>query len=79
MTLDEVRRKYNALFWRQPNVQRVRMDTVRDENGRSRGLGIIISVTEKVDQSTLPVEDLIPDCIKGIPVEIRAEKWEVSG
>lgn len=79
MTLDEVLQKYNALFSRQPNFQMVRVNTVKDENGRSRGRGIIISVTERVDQSTLPVEDLIPDCIKGIPVEIRAEKWEVSG
>ena len=71
--------EYNALFWRQPNVQTIRVDTVKDENGRSRGRGFIISVTKKVDQSTLPPEDRIPDCIEGIPAEVRAERIEVSG
>lgn len=36
--------------------------------------GISISVTRKVDQSTLPPEDRIPDCLEGIPVQVVKEE-----
>ena len=36
-------------------------------------MGFIISVTKKVDQSTLPAADRIPDTLEGVPVEIREE------
>ena len=32
-------------------------------------VGFVISVTEKVDQSTLPPKDRIPDCLEGIAVQ----------
>ena len=70
----EVRDKYRALFRRQPNYHGNGPSDLRDENGeRTETRGIIIYVTEKVDQSTLPVEDRIPDCLEGVPVQIVEE------
>ena len=69
-----IRHKYDALFWRQPNVHGVGIGRIRDENGQRTGAwGFIIHVTEKVDQSTLPPEDRIPDMLEGVVVEIREE------
>ena len=68
----EVRLKYDDLFWRQPNVVSVgigRISCVRTEGGLPV-IGIKIRVTEKVDQGTLPEDDRIPDVIEGVPVEI---------
>ena len=33
-------------------------------------MGIVIRVDTKVDQSTLPAEDRISDCLEGVPVQI---------
>ena len=67
-----IRHKYEALFWRQPNVHGVGIGIIEDENGEyTNRAGFVITVTEKVDQSTLPVEDRIPDCLEGIPVQIQ--------
>ena len=71
----EVRLKYDPLFWRQPNVHGVGEGVFRDENGKRTGThGIVVSVTEKVDQSTLPAEDRIPDCLEGVPVQVIEEE-----
>ena len=70
----EVRDKYRSLFRRQPNYHGNGPSDLRDENGeRTETRGIIIYVTEKVDQSTLPVEDRIPDCLEDVPVQIVEE------
>ncbi len=76
--IHEVRLKYDNLFWRQPNVFGVGEGYFKDENGEwTETSGIIIRVTEKVDQSTLPPEDRIPDCLEGIPVQIiEQEPWQ---
>ena len=69
-----IRPKYEDLFWRQPNVHGVGVGVIEDENGEDTGqTGFVISVTEKVDQSTLPPEDRIPDCLEGIPAQIIEE------
>ena len=68
----EVRLKYDDLFWRQPNVVGVGEGYFKDENGEwTERSGIRVTVTEKVDQSTLPPEDRIPDCLEGVPVNIE--------
>lgn len=73
--IHEVRLKYDDLFWRQPNVHGVGEGALRDANGERTGAsGIIVSVTEKVDQSTLPASDRIPDCLEGVPVQIVEEE-----
>ncbi len=42
-----------------------------DENGNYVGeVGILIFVTEKVDQETLPTEDRIPAVLDGVKVQI---------
>ncbi len=70
----EVRLKYDPLFWRQPNVWAVGEGFLADEHGGWLDTkGINIRVTRKVDQSTLPPEDRIPDCLEGIPVKITEE------
>ena len=67
----EVRLKYDPLFWRQPNVHGVGEGSFGDGfGGFLKTKGIVISVTRKVDQSTLPPEDRIPDCLEGIPVQV---------
>ena len=71
---EAIRHKYEALFWRQPNVHGVGIGLIMDEDGRETGeVGFIIHVTEKVDQNTLPAADRIPDTLEGVPVEIREE------
>ena len=73
--------QYEDLFWRQPNVWSTGIGFFRGdwdiplefpdgEGGCKRVVGFIIRVTEKVDQSTLPPEDRIPDTIEGVPVQI---------
>ena len=67
--------RYRSLFWRQPNVVGVLDGYVTDENGEwTDTWGIIIRVSEKVDQDTLPPEDRIPQCLRGVPIQIR--EWE---
>ena len=77
--IHEVRLKYDPLFWRQPNVFGVSEGFFKDENRERTGVkGIIIRVDKKVDQSTLPPEDRIPDCLEGIPAQIlEAERQRV--
>ena len=76
-----IRPKYNNLFWRQPNVWSVGIGLFVDENGDflevpdgeggcTKVVGFRITVTEKVDQNTLPLEDRIPDMLEGVPVQI---------
>ena len=70
----EVRLKYDALFWRQPNVYAVSEGYLRTGGGGwLETKGINVQVTEKVDQSTLPLADRIPVCLEGIPVKITEE------
>ena len=76
----EVRLKYDPLFWRQPNVHGVGEGFFGDgHGGRLKTKGIVISVTRKVDQSTLPPEDRIPDCLDGIPVQVIEEEPPTIG
>ena len=71
----EVRLKYDPLFWRQPNVFAVSEGFLANEDGGWLDTrGINVRVTRKVDQSTLPPEDRIPDCLEGIPVKITEEE-----
>ena len=70
-----IRHKYDAMFWRQPNVHGVSIGNTRDENGEKTGKwGFVIRVTKKVDQHTLPPEDRIPGCLEGVLTEIREEE-----
>ena len=70
----EVRDKYRALFKRQPNYNGNGPGHLEDENGeRTETRGITIYVSKKVDQNTVPVEDRIPDCLEGVPVQIIEE------
>ncbi len=70
--IHEVRLKYDDLFWRQPNVHAVGEGFFSDEEGGyTETDGIVVTVTKKVDQSTLPVADRIPDCLEGVPVQIE--------
>ncbi len=74
-----VRNKYAPLFQRQPNYRAHFMKTLYDEKGNSTTvLGIVVHVTEKVDQSTLHPEDRIPECLDGVPVQITEELYPVA-
>ncbi len=75
----KVRDKYEPLFNRQPNVYTTGVGYFTDANGeRTDTWGITVWVTEKVDQSTLPLEDRIPDCLEGIPVQLKEEQPPVT-
>ncbi len=66
--------RHESLFWRQPNVYDVSTGFLRDgKGGWTDTWGITVWVTEKVDQSALPPEDRIPDCLEGIPVKVTEE------
>ena len=68
----KVQEKYKPLFMRQPDVHQTGVGRFTDENDEYTGeWGIVVTVTKKVDQSTLPPEDRIPDCLEGIPVQIE--------
>ena len=65
--------KYADLWRRQPNLASgPGVGTIADGGrpGEPLSIEIGILVTEKVDQSTLPREDRIPDCLDGVPVSI---------
>ena len=69
--INAVREKYKALIERQPTRWGTGTGLLRDAEGRlTEGLGITIHVEKKVDQSTLPPKDRMPDCLDGIPVQI---------
>lgn len=68
---EAIRHKYEDMFWRQPNVHGSGIGIIEDDSGNATDrAGFVITVTEKVDQSTLPSEDRIPDCLEGVPVQI---------
>ena len=75
--IHEMRLKYDPLFWRQPNVYSVAEGYFRDgKGGWLSTLGIVVSVSEKADQSTLSIEDRIPNTLEGVPVQIIEEPNE---
>lgn len=59
--------KYWDLFRHYPNLVSVGVRTV----GWTDIIGITVVVTVKVPQYTIPPEDLIPDCLEGVPVQIK--------
>lgn len=65
----EVERKYEDLFRRQPYFQWIG-NGYDDSEGFTEINGIVIEVLKKVDQSELPPEYRIPDCLEGVPVLI---------
>ncbi len=71
----KVKNKYKPLFMRQPNVYTTGVGKFTDENDEYTGeWGIVVLVSKKVDQSTLPPEDRVPDCLEGIPVQLKEEQ-----
>ena len=74
---ESIRHKYEDMFWRQPNIYGTAIGIIFDESGEfTDRAGFIITVTKKVDQSTLPPEDRIPDCLEGVPVQIEEVPYE---
>ena len=69
---EEVSRKYEDMFSRHPYISWVSVMDYIDENGEwaTTNNSIVVQVSKKVDQSTLPPEKRIPDCLEGIPVQI---------
>ena len=72
--------KYEDLFWRQPNVYDVSMGQLRDDQGElTQTWGIMVWVTEKVDQNTLPPEDRIPESLDDVQIRIvEAEPQQIA-
>ena len=72
----DVRTRYKDLIRRQPNHRGNGGPVyLEDENGEDTEIrGIIVWVTKKVDQSEIPAEDRIPDCLEGVPVQIIEEE-----
>ena len=77
----EMKEKYKLLFERQPHYLYSSYGSVVNEDTGERDwgrMGIRVYVTKKVDQSTLPEEDRIPDCLEGMPVQILEGEIEAS-
>ena len=77
-----VREKHKELFRRQPNLTGFGVGVLRDADGNFLwdDIGIIVHVSEKVDQSTLPEQDRIPGSIEGVPVQfVKGERLENLG
>ena len=68
----EVFKKYRPLLLRYPDRLYVKIEFLRDEETgqRTKSWGIVIVVSEMVDQDTLPIDDRIPDKLEGVPVQI---------
>ncbi len=65
--IHEVRLKYDDLLDRFPNMMHVGEGyPITVDHGNKAG--IVIMVSELVDQRTLHPEDRIPDCLEGVPV-----------
>ena len=45
----------------------------KDSSNSDPIFGIEVTVAERVDPSTLPLEDRIPDCLDDVPVRIKVE------
>lgn len=70
--IHEIRLKYEPLFKRQPNYTGLAEGYFADSDGNwTETVGIIVSVSERVDQNTLPTADRIPACLEGVPVQIE--------
>ncbi len=75
--IDTVRDKYRDLFHRQPGLTGIGAGITLDSDGDAAGpLGIIIWTRKLIDQSALPPEDRIPDCLDGIPVQFIEGQWK---
>ena len=69
--------KYGPLLDQQPTVWSIGPGRLDDEDGNPTDeMGIVLLVDKKVDQSELPPEDRIPDCLDGVPVQIIEDKYE---
>ena len=69
----EVIAKHRALLRRQPNQYGFGggESMLNEHTGETlERAGIVVYVTDKVDQSTLPEEDRIQDCLDGVPMWI---------
>ena len=77
----EIMRKYESLFERQPNYESSAFGFLTNEDTGELDwdrVGIEVLVTKKVDQSTLPEADRIPDCLEGVPVQILEGNLETE-
>ena len=64
--------KYQPLFWRHPYFANVDVGRIYEVEEGTDTEGIIVRVYKQPDQTrVLPPEDRIPDCLEGIPIEIR--------
>ena len=82
--------KHSDLLVRQPNgmgfgygklwtVQNGEVVELKNEDGTNK-YGLNIQVSTKVDQSTLPESNRIPDCLDGVPINwIEHDEWIWQG
>ncbi len=71
---EAVWKRYSRKIHDLPNVVSTYVDILRNVLGeRWDGwvVGIIVGTTEYIDQSTLPPEDRIPECLEGVPVQFE--------
>ena len=78
--------RFRRMHGGQPNAWAISFDFFEDGNGDilevpdgeggcKRVMGFVVRVNEKVDQSTLPAEDRMPDMFEGFPVQIIEEPY----
>ena len=65
--------KHAALFQRQPHWIKSGVGILFDRTQITDQVGITVFVSEQTNQTTLPEEDRIPDCVDGVPVQIVSD------
>ena len=79
---EAVVKKYKDLIERQPHWYSYGAKFMWDEETERPDydrVAIVISVIKKVDQSTLPEADRLPDCLDGVPVQFRVSSGPIFG
>ena len=66
-----VKDAYSAFLMSKPNVVGVGLGLHKAEGQRTGQVGLVVMVSRKVPKEMLAPEDVIPDQIDGVPVDVR--------
>ena len=66
-----VKETYSAMLMSKPNVVGVGLGLHKAEGQRTSQVGLVVMVSRKVPKEMLRPEDVIPEQIEGVPVDVR--------
>jgi hypothetical protein len=67
----EVKARYEASLLKKANVVAVGIGFRRQSGEMTYEVALVVSVTRKLSPAQIPPQDVIPDKIEGIPVDVR--------